>query len=175
MFAIIFILLIYLLDGILAKRVSALFTPFLIAYIILFVLAALVGTYANIKIFEKAGQNKAFAVIPIANLATMYKMYWGGYWFFGITVFCFLNVLLGFVFPWVIFLLVINAVTAKKQATAFGLGIPYVVGLFFASPIVSLVIAYGDHEYTGVPQDGWTQKDIGFKIRIALDVLGMHK
>ena len=49
---------------------------------------------------------------------------------------------------------VIYALTCYKKALAFGKGAGFAVGLFFLNPIFTMILAFGDYTYRGVPQDG---------------------
>lgn len=164
-------LLIRLLSGVIVGSVSPLFIPFLVIYALLFVLAVLVGTFANMRIFEKAGINKHLAFIPFVNLAKIYEIYWGDWRVLVAAIIFFIQIIGGSLWLGIIFAVVLSGITAKKQAAAFGIGGHFVIGLFLLNPIFSISLAYGNYQYLGVPQDGWTAKDIAVKIKRGLEIV----
>lgn len=171
MMMLVFALLIKLLNGIIVGNISPLFVPFLVIYTIIFVLAVLVGIFANMRIFEKAGINKYLAFVPFANLAKVYEMYWGDWRVLIVAILFFFQTIGESLWSGIIFSIALCVITAKKQAAAFGVGGSCWIGLFLLNPIFSISLAYGDHQYAGVPQDGWTAKDIVTKVKRGLEFI----
>lgn len=167
----VFALLIKLLNGVVVGSISQLFIPFLAIYALLFIVAVLIGIFANMRIFEKVGINKYLAFIPFANLAKIYEIYWGDWRVFIAAIIFFIQIIGGSLWLGIIFAVVLSGITAKKQAAAFGIGGHFVIGLFLLNPIFSISLAYGNYQYLGVPQDGWTAKDIAVKIKRGLEIV----
>ena len=106
---------------------------------------------ANWKLFSKAGQPGWASIVPFYHDYIVYKIFWGKGWLFVVPI------LLGLI-PWnglfSLVAAVIYALTCYKKALAFGKGAGFAVGLFFLNPIFTMILAFGDYTYRGVPQDG---------------------
>ena len=107
---------------------------------------------ANWKLFSKAGQPGWASIVPFYHDYIVYKIFWGKGWLFVVPI------LLGLIPFWKglfsLVAVVIYALTCYKKALAFGKGAGFAVGLFFLNPIFTMILAFGDYTYRGVPQDG---------------------
>ena len=114
---------------------------------------AILVLVANWRIFTKAGEKGWMSLIPFLNNYIVFKIFWGNGWLFLVPVV--LGCLCGIPFLGAvcgIFCAVIKGLSCYKESMAFGHGIEFAVGLFFLSPIFSLILAFGDSKYMGVPQ-----------------------
>lgn len=112
---------------------------------------------AGWKIFEKAGQPGWASIVPFYSSYIRYKIFWGNGWLFLIPVIC--TVLGGIPLLGTLLVIVgviVNIVTLYKQSVAFGQGIGFTIGLFFLNPIFNMILAFGQYQYYGIPQDGYS-------------------
>ena len=100
---------------------------------------AVLGIVAMWKIFEKAGEPGWAAIIPFYNLYVLFKITWGNGWKF-----------LLLLIPIAKFVFLI--ITMVKLAKAFGKSGGFAVGLIFLSIIFYCILAFGDAQYIGVPE-----------------------
>ena len=107
---------------------------------IVYLAVAVLGVIAMWKIFEKAGEPGWAAIIPFYNLYVLFKITWGNGWKF-----------LFLLIPIANFVFLI--ITMVKLAKAFGKSGGFAVGLIFLSIIFYCILAFGDAQYVGVPQD----------------------
>lgn len=107
---------------------------------IVYLAIAVLGVIAMWKIFEKAGEPGWAAIIPFYNLYVLFKITWGNGWKF-----------LFLLIPIANFVFLI--ITMVKLAKAFGKSGGFAVGLIFLSIIFYCILAFGDAQYVGVPQD----------------------
>lgn len=137
----------------------------LISTICLFVLALIVlKLVANWKIFTKAGQPGWASIVPFYNSYIQYKIYWGNGWVFLVPL---VLSLLGFIPVIGSLLLIVSAIigiiTQYKKAVAFGQGAGFAIGLVLLGTIFNLILAFGQYEYHGVPQDGYSYDQLRAK------------
>lgn len=52
--------------------------------------------------------------------------------------------------------LVITIVTQYKKAVSFGQGVGFTIGLVLVNPIFNMILGFGQYQYLGVPQDGYS-------------------
>lgn len=119
-----------------------------LAYIVLSVIAGW-------KVYEKAGQPGWAAIVPFYSNYIEFKIFWGNGWLFVVPLALGLLggiPLLGSILS--LLVVVIYALTCYKKALSFGQGIGFAVGLFFLNPIFTMILAFGQYRYLGVPQDG---------------------
>ena len=100
---------------------------------------AVLGIVAMWKIFVKAGEPGWAAIIPFYNLYVLFKITWGNGWKF-----------LFLLIPIANFVFLI--ITMVKLAKAFGKSGGFAVGLIFLSVIFYCILAFGDAQYIGVPE-----------------------
>ncbi len=111
-------------------------SPFMtVVYLAVMVL----GIVAMWKIFEKAGEPGWAAIIPFYNLYVLFKITWGNGWKFLFLLIPFANI-------------VFAIITMVKLAKAFGKSGGFAVGLIFLSIIFYCILAFGDAQYIGVPE-----------------------
>jgi len=106
---------------------------------IVYLAIAVLGIVAMWKIFEKAGEPGWAAIIPFYNLYVLFKITWGNGWKF-----------LFLLIPIANFVFLI--ITMVKLAKAFGKSGGFAVGLIFLSVIFYCILAFGDAQYIGVPE-----------------------
>lgn len=111
-------------------------TGAMIAYIVIGIIACVIGIVAMWKIFTKAGEAGWKSIIPILNLYTLVKIADGN----GVKFLLFLIPVVNFIFA-----IILNV----KLAKAFGKGTGFAVGLIFLSFIFMLILAFGDAQYIG--------------------------
>ena len=119
---------------------------------------------ANWKIFEKAGQPGWAAIVPFYKQYIEFKIYWGNGLLFLVPL---VLSLLGFI-PLlgtllVIASIVINVVTQYKKAVSFGQGVGFTIGLVLLAPIFNMILGFGQYQYLGVPQDGYSYDQLKTK------------
>lgn len=108
-----------------------------IVYLIFF-LASSAGLW---RLFEKVGENKWSAVIPLYQRYVLYKISFGrGYGWLSLVEFI----------PWLGSAVAI--VMNIKLAKAFSKGTGYIFFLIFLAPIAYIDLGFGDEEYLGVQQ-----------------------
>ena len=106
---------------------------------VVYLAIAVLGIVAMWKIFEKAGEPGWAAIIPFYNLYVLFKITWGNGWKF-----------LFLLIPIANFVFLI--ITMVKLAKAFGKSGGFAVGLIFLSIIFYCILAFGDAQYIGVPE-----------------------
>ncbi len=106
---------------------------------IVYLAVAVLGIVAMWKIFEKAGEPGWAAIIPFYNLYVLFKITWGNGWKFLFLLIPIANV-------------VFAIITMVKLAKAFGKSGGFAVGLIFLSIIFYCILAFGDAQYIGVPE-----------------------
>ncbi len=106
---------------------------------VVYLAIAVLGIVAMWKIFEKAGEPGWAAIIPFYNLYVLFKITWGNGWKFLFLLIPIANV---------VFLII----TMVKLAKAFGKSGGFAVGLIFLSVIFYCILAFGDAQYLGVPE-----------------------
>lgn len=106
---------------------------------VVYLAVAVLGIVAMWKIFEKAGEPGWAAIIPFYNLYVLFKITWGNGWKFLFLLIPIANV---------VFLII----TMVKLAKAFGKSGGFAVGLIFLSVIFYCILAFGDAQYIGVPE-----------------------
>ena len=106
---------------------------------VVYLAIAVLGIVAMWKIFEKAGEPGWAAIIPFYNLYVLFKITWGNGWKFLFLLIPIANV---------VFLII----TMVKLAKAFGKSGGFAVGLIFLSIIFYCILAFGDAQYVGVPE-----------------------
>ena len=106
---------------------------------VVYLALAVLGIVAMWKIFEKAGEPGWAAIIPFYNLYVLFKITWGNGWKFLFLLIPIAN----FVFA---------IITMVKLAKAFGKSGGFAVGLIFLSIIFYCILAFGDAQYIGVPE-----------------------
>jgi len=123
-----------------------------------------VNIIANWKIFTKAGQPGWAAIVPFYKQYIEFKIYWGNGLLFLVPL---VLSLLGFI-PLlgtllVIASIVINVVTQYKKAVSFGQGVGFTIGLVLLAPIFNMILGFGQYQYLGVPQDGYSYDQLKTK------------
>ncbi len=116
---------------------------------------------ADWKIFKKAGQPGWASIVPLYSDYIGYKIYWGNGWIFLLPLV--LGLLTGIPILGAaagIAALVIRAMTSYKKSVAFGQGIGFAIGLFFLPAIFSMILAFGNYRYRGIPQDGFSYQQM---------------
>ena len=88
------------------------------------------------KVFEKAGEEGWKAIIPLYNLYTEYKMFWGNGWIFLLTLIPIVNV-------------IVSIMHRNKMSKAFGHGIGFTLGLIFFPYIFLMILGFNGDEYLG--------------------------
>ena len=116
-----------------------------------------ISIIANWKIFTKAGQPGWAAIVPFYKPYIEFKIYWGNGWLFLVpivlTALAFVP-LLGQLL--ILANLVITVVTQYKKAVSFGQGVGFTIGLVLVNPIFNMILGFGQYQYLGVPQDGYS-------------------
>lgn len=116
-----------------------------------------ISIIANWKIFTKAGQPGWAAIVPFYKQYIEFKIYWGNGWLFLVpivlTALAFVP-LLGQLL--ILANLVITVVTQYKKAVSFGQGVGFTIGLVLVNPIFNMILGFGQYQYLGVPQDGYS-------------------
>lgn len=110
--------------------ISGGFLIVLLALCVLFIVAAW-------RIFAKAGEPGWACLVPFYNAYVMFKITWGNGLFFLLMLIPFVN-------------FVIGLITTYKLCKVFGHGVGFFILMLFFSPIMTLVLAFGDSEYQGV-------------------------
>lgn len=111
----------------------------LIVYYII-ILAFLVLTLIGLwKVFTKAGKPGWACLIPFYSQYCQFEMAWGNGWLFLLTLIPCVNV-------------VVMIIYSIKLAKAFGQGTAFGLGLFFLSPIFTLILGFGKAQYIGPQQ-----------------------
>lgn len=105
-------------------------------FFLAFMVLVLVGYW---KIFTKAGKPGWACLIPFYSQYCQFEIAWGNGWLFLLTL-----------IPCVYFVVMI--IYSIKLAKAFGQGTGFGLGLFFLSPIFSLILGFGNAQYIG-PQE----------------------
>ena len=100
---------------------------------------AVLGIVAMWKVFEKAGEPGWAAIIPFYNLYVLFKITWGNGWKFLFLLIPVANI-------------VFAIITMVKLAKAFGKSGGFAVGMIFLSVIFWCILAFGDAQYIGVPE-----------------------
>lgn len=123
-----------------------------------------VNIIAYWKIFTKAGQPGWAAIVPFYKQYIEFKIYWGNGLLFLVPL---VLSLLGFI-PLlgtllVIASIVINVVTQYKKAVSFGQGVGFTIGLVLLAPIFNMILGFGQYQYLGVPQDGYSYDQLKTK------------
>lgn len=96
-----------------------------------------VNAFFLIKVFEKAGEYKWAAFIPLYNVYMLYKISWGNGWLFLLTLIPCVG-------------LVVDIIMQIKLAYAFGKGVGYALLLVFLTPIGYGLLAFDkDVKYIG--------------------------
>ena len=108
-------------------------SPFMTVVMILWMLLLI---FANCTIFMKAGEPWWKAIIPFYNTYTMFKIFTTSPLIFFILSFipC-VNVII------ILYLL-------YQMARCFGQGLGFTLGLILLQPIFTLLLAFGDYDYT---------------------------
>lgn len=105
-------------------------------FFLAFMVLVLVGYW---KIFTKAGKPGWACLIPFYSQYCQFEIAWGNGWLFLLTL-----------IPCVNFIVMI--IYSIKLTKAFGQGTGFGLGLFFLSPIFSLILGFGNAQYIG-PQE----------------------
>ena len=137
---------------------------FLGTFWLLLVAFIVLNIVANWKIFTKAGQAGWASIIPFYNKYIEFKIYWGNGLLFLVPL---VLSLLGFI-PLlgtllVIASIVINVVTQYKKAVSFGQCVGFTIGLVLLAPIFNMILGFGQYQYLGVPQDGYSYDQLKTK------------
>ena len=117
-------------------------------------------------VFKKAGQKGWASLIPFYRDYVNFKIMWGNGWLFIVPIILSLvsgDGVVGAICG--LLLTVIHALNAYKRATAFGKGIGFAIGLFFFPPIFHMILAFGSAQYLGVPQDGFSYKQLKARVQ----------
>lgn len=134
---------------------------FLAAIWVLVLVWIILCVVADWKIFKKAGQPGWASIVPLYSDYIGYKIYWGNGWIFLLPLV--LGLLTGIPVLGAaagIAALVIRAMTSYKKSVAFGQGIGFAIGLFFLPAIFSMILAFGNYSYRGIPQDGFSYQQM---------------
>lgn len=107
------------------------------------IIVAVVMIVAQWKIFTKAGEAGWKCLIPIYNLAILYKIS-------GLSPWLILLFLLSWI-PFVgwILIAVLAILQNVKLGQAFGRSTGFIIGLILLGPIFQLILAFGSSEYVG--------------------------
>lgn len=112
---------------------------------------------AYFVIFTKAGQPGWAAIVPFYKQYIEFKIYWGNGWLFLVPI-----VLAALAFVpllgqlLILANLVITIVTQYKKTVSFGQGVGFTIGLVLVNPIFNMILGFGQYQYLGVPQDGYS-------------------
>lgn len=140
------------------------FIPFMLLLAFAYIALILVAQWG---LFAKVGRPGWQGLIPIYNTYVEFELFWGG------GILCVVPIALylldqidaiSTVTGVLIFLLSIPR--ALKKAAAFGKSKRFAVGLIFLPTIFTLILAFGSAQYHGVPQDGYTYRDIKAKLHM---------
>lgn len=88
------------------------------------------------KIFEKAGEPGWKAIIPLYNVYTEYKIFWGNGWLCLLTLIPIVNI-------------VVTIILYSKISKAFGHGAGFTVGLLFLPYVFLTMLGFNGDEYQG--------------------------
>lgn len=97
------------------------------------------------------------AIVPFYKQYIEFKIYWGNGWLFLVPI-----VLAALAFVpllgqlLILANLVITIVTQYKKAVSFGQGVGFTIGLVLVNPIFNMILGFGQYQYLGVPQDGYS-------------------
>lgn len=111
-------------------------TGTMIVYIVIGIIACVIGIVAMWKIFTKAGEAGWKSIIPILNIYTLVKIADGN----GVKFLLFLIPIVNFIFMIILYV---------NLAKAFGKSTGFAVGLIFLNFIFMLILAFGDAQYVG--------------------------
>ncbi|MEF9969121.1 MAG: DUF5684 domain-containing protein [Ruthenibacterium sp.] len=90
-------------------------------------------------VFTKASRPGWAAVVPFYNMYTEFQIAWGSGWLFLLLMVPVADV--------VVFIML-----QLKLAKAFGKGNGFAIGLILLNPLFTLMLAFGDAKYQGVPK-----------------------
>lgn len=119
-------------------------------FIVIWYLLKIISSWV---LFSKAGEPGWASIIPFYNCYIEFKIYWGNGWLFLIPLISILLSgipVLGFILAVVSFIMVI--ILRGKQASAFGRGGGFAIGCILLNVIFSMILAFGNSQYQGVPQ-----------------------
>ncbi len=142
-------------------RLELMLISFLAAIWVLVLAWIILCVVADWRIFKKAGQAGWASIVPFYSDYIGYKIYWGNGWIFLIPLA--LGLLTGIPVLGAaagIAVLVIRAMTSYKKSVAFGQGVGFAIGLFFLPAIFSMILAFGNYCYRGIPQDGFSYQQM---------------
>lgn len=111
----------------------------LTVYYIIVLAIAVVVIIGLWKMFVKAGKPGWACIIPFYSQYCLFEMAWGNGWLFLLTLIPCVNVVV-MIMMWI------------KMAKAFGQGTGFGLGLFFLSPIFTMILGFGSAQYIG-PQE----------------------
>lgn len=106
------------------------------AYLMILLVLMVIYIIANWRIYTKAGQPGWGAIIPFYSQYLLFKIAWGNGWLFLLMFVPIVNAVVGLI-------------TLYKLCVAFGHGVGFFFGMFFLSPIFTLILAFGSSEYQG--------------------------
>ncbi len=115
------------------------------AYLVVFLVVAVLQIIAMWKIFTKAGEKGWKAIIPIYNTIILFKISGISPWW----ILLYLTAFIPFVGP--VAILVLTICQANGLAKSFGKDIGYTVGLLLLAPIFYMILGFGNSEYSGKP------------------------
>ena len=118
------------------------------------------------KMFEKAGKPGWASVIPFYSDYVEYEIFWGNGWLFLIVAIATLTNLenastLSAIL--VIIAFIVNIMHCRKTALAFNRGNAFTFGLVMFPVIFKCILGFGKDVYFGIPQDGYSWKQIRAK------------
>lgn len=118
------------------------------------IIVGLLAVVANWHIFKKAGRPGWAAVIPFYNLYVMADITWGNGWLSLVVLTYPFIIFFAPTLSWIcgLLLFVFGALTCWKLSKAFGHDIGFAICLILFPTIFSLILAFNDDAYTGVPQ-----------------------
>ena len=116
-------------------------------FFVVFIAIIVLLIIAQWKIFTKAGEAGWKSIIPIYNIAILYKIVGINPWFVLLTIFGGIIPIIGTFIP-----LVMSIWCSVKLSKAFGHDIGFALGLIFLPNIFQLILGFGSSEYVG-PQN----------------------
>lgn len=88
------------------------------------------------RLFEKAGIEGWWAIIPFANSYQAFKLFCGNGWLFLLMLIPYVNI-------------AVSIYYAYMLCKSFGHGVGFTIGLIFLSPIFKGILAFNKDEYIG--------------------------
>ena len=108
-------------------------SPLTMVIALIIVVVVLVAVW---KVFEKAGEPGWKAIIPIYNIYTEYKIFWGNGWLFLLTLIPIVNIVVGIIL-------------LNKMSKSFGHGFGFTLGLIFLPYIFFMILGFNKDQYLG--------------------------